>query len=165
MTTPNRIDFKSGTFVANGHDYYIADFITVGRDVRYTNLIPKMAFGMDFKGIMDFARQVYTNSTGGNDALTACFKNATLSMNMMDSIKNMNESGFPIYYELAAIFINRKDEDITVLTDQMVKEKIQDWEKAGIPREDFFRVAISSINGLKEAWISLTEEIAVKQGK
>lgn len=161
---PNRIDFKTGKFIANGVNYTIVDYIPVGRDVRYTNLIPQMAFGTDFKGIFSFARKIYDHATTGNDPLLALHKIATDSMNFMESIKNVGESGHPIYYELAAIFCNRDGEDPAMLTDQMVKEKIDDWEKSGIPREDFFQLAISSIQGLAKAWKALQEEVAgIKQ--
>jgi hypothetical protein len=158
-----RIDFKTRTFKANGHDYYISDVIPVGRDVRYTNLVPKLSFGHDFSGIMGFVKKIYGYATSGNDPLNALFKVATDCYNMMESIRRLKEDEWPVYYEMAAIFCNRVDEDVKQLTDQMVLEKIDDWNKEGIPREDFFALAISSINGLAAEWQRLEEEIAKNQ--
>lgn len=152
---PTRIDFTTGKFKANGHDYYISNVIPVGRDLIYTKLVPQLAFGTDFAGIMGFARDIYNHATTGESPLGALHKIATSAINFMDAVKNIGENGYPLYYHMAAIFINRVGEDPTILTEEMINEKIQDWEKEGIPREDFFLLAISSIKGLSQTWQEL----------
>lgn len=157
-----RIDFKSKSFFANGNQYVIVDHITVGRDVRYTNLVPKLAFGTDFAGIFKTFSQIYEMATTGDSPLAALHNIATYAINAMDAVKNIGESGFPLYYELAAIFVNKVGENPNELTDQQIEEKIKDWALEGIPREDFFQLAISSIKELSKIWQAMQEEVAIQ---
>lgn len=161
MKQPTRIDFKTGRFKANGHEYYIADYLPVGRDLRYSLMVPKLSFGSDFRSIFEMISKHYKLATDGDSPLKALHEIAISSMNALDGIKRLNEKDrYPIYYELCALFVNRMDEDPATITDSQIQEKIQDWEKEGIPREDFFALAIASIKGLTVAWQQLTEEIA-----
>jgi len=153
-----QIDFSTGKFTANGHEYIINDYLTISRDVRFSNLVPKMAFGTDFKGIFKAFSDIYKMATTGESPLNALHKIALTSLNYMDAVKNIGESNYPIYYELCALFINRVDEPET-LTDGMIVEKIKDWEAEGLRREDFFLLAINSISGLKNQWLELRAKL------
>jgi hypothetical protein len=164
MKEPTRIDFKTGKFTANGHQYYIADYLPVGRDLQYTMMVPKLSFGADFKGIFELITKHYRLATEGESPLRAIHEIAVSSMNALDGIKRLNEKDrYPVYYELCALFINREDEDPATISESQIQEKIQDWKTEGIPREDFFVLAINSIRGLTSAWQQLNEEIAKAQ--
>jgi hypothetical protein len=153
-----RIDFATGKFTANGNEYIINDYLSIGRDVRFSNLVPKMAFGTDFKGIFKAFADIYKLATTGESPLNALHKIALTSINYMDAVKNIGESNYPVYYELCALFINRVGEPETI-TDGMIVDKIKDWEAEGLIKEDFFLLAINSINGLKSQWLELQAKL------
>ena len=152
-----RLDFKSKRFVANGHTYIIHDYLTIGRDVHFTNLVPKMVFGADFKSIFDTLSKVYALCTTGDSSLAAIAKISTLALNQMEAIKDFGERGYPLYYELCALFINREDEDETKISQDLINAKIKDWEVDGYVRDDFFLLAINSVIDLKRQWLQLQE--------
>lgn len=158
LTQPKRIDFNSGRFTANGHEYIITPFLTIGRDVRFTNLVPRMVFGADFKSMFDTLSKIQTYCTTGDSSLAAISKIHPLALNQMEAIKNFKENGYPAYLELCALFINREGEDVRQITDDQVKQKIQDWEAEGIATDDFFLLAINSVADLKRRWQEFQEK-------
>lgn len=153
--TARRIDFKSKRFEANGHNYIIRDHLTIGRDVYFTNLVPRMVFGADFKSIFDTLATIYTHGTTGDSSLAAISKITTLALNQMEAIKDFQERGYPMYYELCALFINREGEDERTISQDVINAKIKDWEIGGYLKDDFFLLAINSVIDLKNRWLEL----------
>ena len=54
--------------------------------------------------------------------------------------------------KMCALFINRKDEDLTTITDAMIAEKINDWRTEGISVNYFFGFAWHLIPGFVAAY-------------
>lgn len=158
---PTRINFKTGHFKANGNDYYIASYLPVGRDLKYSLLVPKLAFGVDFMGIFSMLSKFYKAATEWELPGRALHEIATDSRNAMEAVKRAGEDKerVPIYYELCALFINKIDENPATIDDATIQSKINDWVMEGIPREDFFTLAINSIKGLTEQWLQLQGEL------
>lgn len=156
-----RIDFKTGRFIANGTEYYISEYVTVGREIRYLRSTSKIAYGYDWKGIFQVLNKIYTIGTTGNDSLKALHEINVLAMNTMDGIKSVaNDERVPDIYELCALIINRIDEDPSTITDAQIRQKFNDWQKEAIPREDFFDLAIASMTHSSSALKVLREAIA-----
>lgn len=158
---PTRINFETGRFTANGHEYYIADYLPVGRDLKYSMLVPQLSFGADFQGIFAMLAKFYKLSTEWEVPGKALHQIATDSRNAMEAVKRAGEDKgrVPVYYELCALFINRIDENPAEIDESTVNTKINDWVKEGIPREDFFLLAINSIRGLTQQWLQLQGEV------
>ena len=159
---PTRINFETGRFTANGTQYYIADSLPVGRDLRYSQIVPQLAFGTDFTGIFQMLSKFYKAATEWDNPGKALFEIATDSMNAMEAVKRAGEdkNRVPVYYELCALFINRVGENPAEIDQSTINSKIDDWIKEGIPREDFFSLAIASIRGLTEQWLQLGGAVA-----
>lgn len=154
-----KIDHKLGSFVANGNTYYIKQYITVGRDVRFTNLVPQLMFGTDFKGIFTILSKINKLTSSGNDVLGAITQINMLTFNMLEAIKTVGTSGYPLYYELCALFINREGENEGPISDDQIKAKIDDWLKEDFDREDFFLLSIHSIDRSGKLWRALMGKV------
>lgn len=154
MKKPTRINFKTGKFTANGNKYEIVDYLPVGRDLKYQHLSMQMSFGTDFQGIFKLLSETYKLATEGDSALQALHQIATRSRNALEAVKRVgqDEDRIPVYYELCALLCNRQDEDPATITDSQIRDKVEDWKIEGIPREDFFWLAVSSIRGFTDAW-------------
>jgi hypothetical protein len=157
-----RIDFNTGKFTANGTKYHIVQDLPVGRDLKYQLLVPKLAFGVDFAGIFATMTQIYKHATEWEMPGRALHEIATLARNYQEAVKRAGEDKqrVPVYYELCALFINAEGENPAEIDENTVNAKIQDWIKEGIPRDDFFTLAIASIQGLTKKWLELEGTIA-----
>ena len=145
----------SGSFMANGNRYIIMEYLSVGRDVRFKNTVPKMVFGTDFAGIFESFAKIYTYATTGESPLAALHKISVLCMNQMDAVKSMRETGNDPVLELCALFINKEGEDHSTISDQQISDKIADWKAEGLDSNDFFLLAINSVKDLKRRWMEL----------
>lgn len=156
-----RIDFKKGRFNANGKEYIISEYVTVGRETRYVRASAQVGFGLDWKGVFKILNEIYTHATTGESPLAALHKIAVASMNAMDGMKGMaNDDRVPAIYELCAMIINTPGEDPATISEATVREKYEDWSAEGIPREDFFELAIASMLNSENALKILREAIA-----
>ena len=142
-------------FSANGNDYVIMEYLSIARHSKFNNIVPKMVFGTDFNGMFAFMSDIYKLSTSGESPIKQLHQISLKAINMMDSVKNIKENDHEPFMEMAALFINRVDEDHSTITDQMIQDKINDWKIAGFDPYDFFLLAINSVSGLKDRWKEL----------
>ncbi len=141
------------TFKANGNDYVIMDYITLGREPMFKNIVAKMAFGVDFKSLFAVLREIHIAATTGESPIAQLNKVSVKSANLMEAIKNIQTDEREPYIELCALFINRVGENHSFITQQQINEKINDWKVEGFDPNDFFLLAINSVSDLKSQWL------------
>lgn len=142
------IDFKSKEFMANGHKYIISDKITIRRFAEYQKLMPRLTYGLGFDEIFKNLKTAYANLNKQNFADAAI-----IIHNVMNGISNVEESSrIHPALKMAALFINRENEDIKDYNEELIKEKIEDWAKEGFNMSDFFTMSLNSISGFREAY-------------
>ncbi len=146
-------------FVANGHEYVIMDYITIGREAEMKNIVSKMAFSLDFKGLFSKIKEIYSYSTSGESPINQLHKVSVVSLNLMDAITYIENNKREPYIELCALFINRVGEDHSTITKQQIDEKINDWIIEGFDPNDFFLLAINSVNDLKSQWMESKQKL------
>lgn len=157
MSQLKKIDLNAKSFIANEVEYFIEESMSFKRYKMYQKLQIQMGFGTgfydeynDWKKVWDHANK----SEFGNIAVVA--------HNKLYALKNIDERPTDIL-TMCALFINTKDEDRRIITDDMVDRKIADWEAEGLDIIPFFQLAANSIQGFTKVWKSITEDISPKE--
>lgn len=146
-----RIDFTKPSFIANGKEYFIENGFSIERYCEYQVLEKELGYGNTFKGLYDKLHALY------NLMNNVKFVEASVALNnILQGITKIEERE-PTMLKLCALFINTKDEDRTIITADMVAEKINDWKKEGYEMKDFFTLALNTMDGFIETYKRLTQ--------
>lgn len=149
VPTVKSFDTKGNQFVANGHNYYISEKISVRRFREFEKLVPQLTFGVGFNEMYAALGKAYKalNDKRNADA-------AVIVHNIMSGIKDADdESRFHPALHTCALVINREGEDTGKYDKALQEEKIRDWEEEGLNMLDFFTLALTSINGFRETYL------------
>lgn len=148
------LDLKEKKFTANGNKYVISEKISIERYIEYQKLSPLLTFGTNFEEMFKQLKKVYENLNKQNFA-----DSAVIIHNLLTSVGTVEQSSrVPAALKMAALFINREDEDITVYNEEIMTDKILDWTKEGYNIGDFFSLALNSISGFRQAYLEFTEK-------
>lgn len=147
------------SFEANGHTYERHTSLPYNRWRQYQKLQVAFGLGKDLKDIADGLGEAFQHCEKG--------KLASASVTIRDlqrGVLYINEpSRVPVMFQLVALFINRKGEDLRNITDAMVREKVHDWNEAGISAGSFFRFAIRSIPGFLDVYMELSRDTSAPE--
>lgn len=154
-----RINFENPTFIANGKTYTIEASVSIERYAELQLLEKEMAYGFTVKGIFDKLQQIWNNQNKMKFA-----ENAVIVNDLMRGAAKVQER-LPIIIKICALFINTPDEDRTIITQDMIDAKANDWKKEGIDMRDFFQVASSSVNGFSEIYRNVSRIISDLEGE
>lgn len=141
-------------FTANGNKYIIMDKISVGRWKEYEKLVPRLTFGIGFAEMFANLKKLYAalNKQQFADSSVICH-------NMMSAIKDVdNEKRVHPALMMAALFINREDENPAVYDEKIILEKIEDWTKEGLDISGFFMLSLNSMKGFGDAYREFIKE-------
>lgn len=140
MTALKRIDFETGKFVANGVTYTIeTEGLSFDRLEMYEQLEVELGLGMRLQTILKKLDEQKNCYDEGRHA-DAIIVNHELRTSAYHKLENKTNVAF----EMCALFMNRDEEDRTVITKDMIKAKIDDWRRE-YAVTDFFSFAIASI--------------------
>lgn len=148
------IDYNKGVIIGkSGKVYRIAtDRIGAARYTEYSIRSSLLAFNTEFETLFNRINSAINHLRNGKENPTG---NATNAINELESIlKGMvsyHENKRPAIIEFCSTFCVLDDEDITIHTEDQIREKYEDW--AHIPIYDFFLLASKAtpnfINSLK----------------
>lgn len=141
-------------FTANGKEYIVSDKISINRYIEYQKLQPLLTFGTNFEEMFKQLKNAYNNLNKQNFA-----DSAVIIHNILNNVSKVEESSrvHPAL-KMAAMFINTKEEDISVYDEEITKQKIEDWAKEGYSVSDFFTLSLNSISGFRQAFQEYTEK-------
>ena len=66
----------------------------------------------------------------------------------------------PSVLKLCTLFINTKDEDPSIWNNDLMTIKIEDWKAEGIDIQDFFTLALNSVNGFIDIYGQMSKRIS-----
>lgn len=138
-------DSSVKSFEANGKTYYVESRLSIERFIAFQKLEVELAYGGGFLGVMKSLNKSieHLNKTE--------WVNAAVELtNVRESIIKQDKTKRVPAVDICSLFINTKDEDRRIITDEMLEEKQKDFEAAGIPIDFFFQLAHSLVIGLKE---------------
>lgn len=152
-----RIDFKSGKFIANGKTYYIQDKLSIARHIQYEHQAPQVMYGMSTTRTQQSFTEIYNALGTGNSVMGSVQKAMEICINQLFALKSYDERPVPLVYRFCALFVNRADEDVTKWDENIAMDKINDWTKEGLVREDFFFLCMNAIAGFESNYRALWE--------
>lgn len=150
------LNLKTTEFMANGNKYIISDKISIERYMEYQKLVPLLAFGTNFEEMFQQLKRAYTNLNSRDGKIADA---AVIIHNLLTSIGNVEQSSrvHPAL-KMAALFINRDNENPAVYNEEQMNEKIKDWTVEGFNISDFFTLALNSISGFRQAFLEFTKK-------
>ena len=148
-----RIEFSDGGFIANGKPFLIEPELSYNRWIWYQKCEVYATLGKSFKEILALLNKAYALLNTGQPKPTDA---GIIIRNVMQGVIEVDEERLPTIMLMAALFINRPDEDRSVFDLNMAREKILDWAKEGIRINDFFTFVLSVIPGFQEAFSNIS---------
>jgi len=145
---------NEGEFVANGKKYFLEPEISIERYKMMNKLELEIGYSTTFKKHYKGLNDLYAllNNMKLVDA-SIKLRDVMESMNRMDDQNNHH----PIL-KYCTLILNTKDEDRRAVDEKVMAEKIEDWEKSGIPISCFFVVVLHSVNGLLESYKEIIQK-------
>lgn len=151
---PKRIDMTKPSFMANGKEYFITSHLTVGRYCEYQILEKEVGFSMNFDKVF---KEINEITELMNDVkFVEC---AVRLDNLRRGIAKLQDKE-PSVLKLCTLFINTKDEDPSTWNNDVMTTKIEDWKIEGIDIQDFFSLALSSVNGFIDIYGQMSNKIS-----
>lgn len=169
-TQPKRINLEKGVFESNSVYYFInVEAIGYVRLKRYAELLPVIVYGRKYTEFAQMIHNLRMMMTSGGDDFKATYFKVALELTNWDQYL-LDNSGQ--YYDnviddvlrFCALFCVTKDEDMTVINDIHMEEKISNWKK-DIHIPDFFLLSKSFAPKYKELLATLWEEEKSKGAK
>lgn len=139
------IKVDSPSFTANGKEYFIESKLSIERFIAFQKLEVELAYGGGFTGVMKSLNKAidFMNKTQWVDA-------AVELTNTRESIIKQDKTKRVPAVDICSLFLNTKDENRKIITDEMLIEKQKDFEIEGIPIDFFLHLAKNLVVGLKE---------------
>ena len=140
------IDFKEKKFTCGGRTFYIQDSLSFNRFRELQRISIEFGFSTTFVELFKEIQKCYdfvqTNKNWGDLAVTL--------YNLMHGVASI-ENKDAAALRLCALFLNEKDEDITVYDEAKMKDKIECWSKE-LDVSPFFHWAASLVDGWMPAY-------------
>lgn len=150
-------DLKDTEFEANGVVYRVYRSISPDRWEMYEQLQIEIGLARTFQQVMDGVQEAYglCNKVASGKPVFADL--AVTLRDIIIGVTMVGERQHPAVLRMAALFINRKDEDIRFINEDMIQQKIDDWRKGGIDMKYFFQFALASIPGFFDAYKAVSQ--------
>ena len=139
-------------FTANGREYAVATSLSIARYEEYEleGVAGGMARTFDQIHAQHVKQMALINRLArGQDALGEL---AIITNDLITGGFLMEKREIHPALRMCALFINRKDENLAVITDAMIAEKVNDWRTEGISVSYFFAFAWHLIPGFITAY-------------
>jgi hypothetical protein len=146
MKESKRIDFTKTSFEANGIKYLWNGRLSLERWQEFEKLQPRLGFGKDFESILKNINLSIDMANKGKG-----IEAWNIIINIKSGISDKLENRLDTALHIAALFINREDEDLTKVDSALFDLKIKDWTEEGFDAMDFFSLAANLVSGFVEA--------------
>lgn len=152
--SPKRIDMTKPSFTANGKEYFITSHLTAGRYCEYQILEKEVGFSMNFDKVFQEINEI--TELMNEVKFVEC---AVRLDNLRRGIAKLKDKE-PSVLKLCTLFINTKDEDPSIWNNDLMTIKIEDWKAEGIDIQDFFTLALNSVNGFIDIYGQMSKRIS-----
>jgi len=133
-------------FIANGKKYKIETSLSIERFCEFQILEKEFGYSMDFKKLFNELldlRKLMNELKFVDSAVK--LENLTKGIAMLEKKE-------PTALKICTLFINTEEEDRSVITPDMMSEKINDWKIEGYDAQSFFSLALNTVNGFTDIY-------------
>ena len=152
-----RIDFTKDVIPANGKEYKIISELPIARFKQLDEMEVEFFYGFDMKGMFDKLKESfdYLNKNKIADASVRIH-------NLMKGIADKVDKREPVMLRMCSLFLVTEDEDITTWSDELCKQKVEDWQKEGYAMSDFFSLVATLLPGYLQSYEEVTQNTSQK---
>lgn len=137
------LDFETvREFKANGTMYYVEQQLSEKRYIKWEMLQVQIGLNIQFDHLKEMLDKAWAHLNKQNFA-----DSAVIIRDIMEGMNRNFDNRIPDGIQMCALFINTKDEDRRIITDDMIKQKAADWRAEGLSVQPFFRFAVATIPG------------------
>ena len=153
------LDFaKEKKFECGGRTFYVQESLSFNRYRELQRISIEFGFSTTFLDMFKGVQKI-REALNKVDFVAA----AVTAENMLIGLSNLDTKDDPAL-RLCALFINEKDENVTVFDEVKMKDKIECWGKE-LDISPFFHLAISLVHGWMPAYKVTTESILKTKSK
>ncbi len=136
--------------------YYAEDRLSIERYERFERFRLEVGFGLSF---VDLVKVLNSNIDLCDRIATGEKVFTTLVTTNYNALKAINEAATkkPFAVWLCTLFLNTKDEDRRWFDEAVMREKIRQWEAAGVDSSFFLRRALGLVESFSAISSSITE--------
>ena len=159
-----RIDFTKPSFMANGKEYFINGQLSIARFAEFQILELELGLSISFKKLNDELKELDEGiSKLKIHELTVedLYKIQKRTRDLRTGVLKLQEKEHGAL-KLCALFMNTKDEDDTIWSNDLAVQKINDWKAEGYSMDDFFWQALNSVNGYLTTYREMSQRISGK---
>lgn len=143
-------------FTANGRKYIVRNKISVSRFKEYEKLVPQLTMGIGFDEMFSSLKKAYGFL---NSPQPKPLDAGIVIHNLMSGIAGINENKrIHPALKMAALVIDREDENPAKYDEQLMMDKISDWQAEGLDMLSFFELSLNSIQGFNKQLILFNQE-------
>ena len=141
---------EGGKFEAGGKKYHISKNISIERWRHFEDLQALIGFGRSFEDLFQSFKQIWAalDNKGGPQVATA----SIICHNAMTGIKTKLENRHHPALMICTLFCNYEGEDEKIYDEEIMKSKIDDWQKEGYDINDFFQLAWNLVPSFIETY-------------
>ena len=149
------LDQTKSYFEANGVKYHITKNLCIERWRHFEDLQALVGFGRSFEDLFTAFKDIWSalDEKGGAKVASA----SIICHNAMTGIKTKLEQRHHPALMICALFINGEGEDEKVYDDEVMANKVKNWQTEGYDINDFFQLAWSLVPSFIETY---SEDIA-----
>lgn len=152
MNQVKQIPLNETSFEANGKKYFISNELSIERWIKMQEIQTEIGFGVEFAEMQQNWMKIYE--------LANKQKFADIAVMAYNMTKGIGKAYLrePMILKFCALFMNRENEDLGIITDDMISEKIEDWKKEGYGIDSFFVFSLGKVNGFADAFKNAIQE-------
>lgn len=160
---PKKINIESGVFECGGVFYYInLEAMSFERVKRFYELIPVISYGKKYTDLLNFIHDLRMKMTTGDETMKQTYFEVAAELTNWDQYLIENGSNFmgssiDDMLRFCALFCVTKDEDMTVVNDVIIEEKVANFKRE-MAMDSFFFLAASQVPRYKELLKKLLDE-------
>ena len=157
MTELKKLDPNERSFVANGNKYYISSELSVARFHEFQILEIEAKINLNIKDIGVKLAEIWKmkNDRRNADADVALFK-------LIEGVQDVGHREH-VLLRICALFINRENEDLGKVSEDLISQKIEDWAEFEV--SGFFTLALNSTNGFFKDYNAMLQVISGQKEK
>jgi hypothetical protein len=146
VTKLKQLDPTCTQFTANGKTYTI-EGLGIDRWVMYQQLQVEAVYGASPQEVWEAWKKQFELVAEQK------FGEAVIhSHNQMSAVAKLADGRMPPALKMFCLIANTPDEDRSIITQEMIDAKIEDFRKEGYEMTGFFYAALGSINGFSQIY-------------
>ena len=136
------IDFNAPVIEANGKTYRLKKEISINRFRELEKMEVEFYYGFTMQEMFDKLKDAFSdlNKNKLADASVKVYR-------LMEGVADKVDKRENVMLRMCTLFLCTEDEDLTVWTEDLAKQKIDDWAKEGFAIDDFFTLAANLVPG------------------